>query len=401
MPKIVNLKKNLRPYNIALSEDNEATIEMYGEVVESVPIDWWTGEQADGLYIVLQDFLKDLEEGDIKTADKVTVRINSPGGDLESGIVIYNRLRELNNVTTIIDGLAASAASIIAQAGSTRKVYASAQMMIHGASVLLYDYYNSQELDKIKDLLTAADNQVISVYKERTGLNETKLRHMVEKTTWMTGQEIIDNGFADEIIEGSVSMVASADHRFFMCNGVPMNAKRFKEIPTGTIEDENLNHADAKSDGNTNLAKEEKAMTLEEFKNQHPDLVKAIEDAALQSATNEAAEKAVNEERARIKDIESIENTIADKELVNKAKFEEPMDARELAFVAMQQQAKTDDALRNQFLENSAKDTVESGAEDVTTAPNDGYSANEDTVDDTEESVMNVLNTLNKLKKED
>lgn len=393
MPKTMNIRKNLRPYNILRDENNNATIEMYGEVVETVPVDWWTGEKIEGLYIVLADFLRDLE--DIKTADSVTVRINSPGGDLEAGITIYNRLKELNNVTTIVDGLAASAASIIAQAGTTRQVYKSAQMMIHGASVLLYDYYNGQELDKVRDLITAADNQVIGVYAERTGINETKLRKMVEKTTWMTGQEVIDNGFADEVIEGEVAMVASADHRFFMCNGVPMNAKRFGMIPSGTVEDPTLNHTDAKSDGNINPTKEETNMTLNELKEQYPDLVQQVQEETLQSVSNEAAE-AVKAERERIQNIESIEATIADKDLVNKAKYEEPMDAKELAFKAMQQQAKADKELGDKFLNSNTEDVQASHTGDVEAVPNSGNTSTEE--DDTEATVMNVLDSMNVLK---
>lgn len=106
-------------------------------------------------------------------------------------------------------------------------------------------------------------------------------------------------------------------------------------------------------------------MTLEELKAQHPELVTAIEDAARETASASAVES----ERQRIREIEQIENSIADKELVNEAKFgEKPMDAKELAFMAM----KKNTQIGAEYLEGMKNETEKSGANSVGAVPNSG-----------------------------
>ena len=359
MPKI----KELRPYNIVGTETEDVEIQMYGEIVETQPTDWWTGEPLEGLDIVLQDFLNDLDT--LKNKNSIKVRINSIGGDLEAGVAIYNRLKELKNVTTVIDGLAASAAGLVFQAGSTRKIYESGQFMAHGASVGLCGYHNIQDLDKIRNRLVAANEQVVNIFAERTGNSKTKLKHMVGSETWLTGQAVVDEGFADEVIEGQVTMSMSADKSLFYCNGIPMQAKNFGKMPEGVKmatqpqKPIKKDKEDGEDGGRT--------MTLQELKNQHPDLVKQIEDAAKETVdTTTETRNAVEAERQRIKDIESIEATIADKQMIQDAKYgENPMDAKDLAFAAMQKQAQ----LGNTFLKNMHEDAENSGASEVQGAP--------------------------------
>ena len=342
-------------------------ITMYGEVVESVPIDWWTGEPIDGLFIVLSEFLEDIKGIDGKD---VTVRINSVGGDLEAGVAIYNRLKEIGNVTTIVDGLAASAASIIAQAGRTRKVYPSSQMMVHSASVLVWDWIDIGKVKEIGDMLESANKQVTAVYAQSSGQSETKIRHMVESTTWMVGKEIVDAGFADEIIDGKeVKVSVSADHRLVLCNGIPMAARRIMAVPRNAMEAPGIAPVAINQS-----EKEVEVMTVEELRNQYPEAVTQIEEAARASVDVEAARaEAAAGERKRIEDIDSIEASIKDKELVRSAKYgDKPMDARELALLAMQKQASEERDAREAFLAESARDARESNAESVIATPAGG-----------------------------
>ena len=134
MPQIKNFMKDLKPYVINKAEDGKsAKVNLYGEIVESVPTDWWTGEKLEGLFIELESFLKDIEA--LSGMDDVSFYINSVGGDVHAGISIFNKIRSLAaHTTTIVDGLAASAASIVAQAGDERKVSIGSQTMIHCAS---------------------------------------------------------------------------------------------------------------------------------------------------------------------------------------------------------------------------------------------------------------------------
>lgn len=349
-----------KPYVVNNLGSGSYEIQMYGEVVEERPVDWWTEKPIEGLYIVLSEFLDDLDK--LSNASSVTVRINSPGGDLEAGVVIYNRLKNLPNVTTIVDGLAASAASLILQAGKTRKVYKNSQVMIHSASVLLFDFYNLTDLQSVEKQLMAANDQVVNTYTERTGRDKTKVRHMVEDTTWMTGQDIIDEGFADEIIDQQIPMAMSADGRYVVSNGIRIDSRAFgKVLPTINVTE---------NAGVPAEPEKEVKMTLDELKRTEPDLVKTIEDTARASVdTDSIAAQARTDERTRIQEIESIEASIADKDLVESAKFgETPMTARDLAFAAMQRQAK----LGNKILGDMLDDAQHSGAEGVAPAPVDG-----------------------------
>lgn len=376
----LRMAEGLKPYNIIGADTEDVEIEMYGEVVEAQPVDWWTGEPVEGLYIILKDFMAELNN--LKEKNSIKVRINSPGGDLEAGVTIYNRLSELGNVTTIIDGLAASAAGLIFQAGQKRQIYRSGQFMTHGASCRLCGYYNLQDIEKMKNRLQAANDQVINIFEERTGANRTRLKHLVESESWLTGQEAVDEGFADEVIDGEVTMSMSADKSLFLCNGIPMQTRNFGKMPKGTRIMKPTEHKPvdiSKNEGGTE-------MTLEELKNAHPELVKQIEDAAKETVDTTAAEqKAVDEERQRIKDIESIEASIADKELVDKAKYgENPMSAKDLAFMAMQKQA----SLGNNFLEGMKADAQSSGAGQVQATPEQEQKAKD------EADMKAVLSTL-------
>lgn len=132
MPNPTPNSKYPQAYNIAEVGTNDAEINLYGEVVATRPVDFWTGKPLPGDYIEQDAFLRDLDE--LSTKDNITVHINSVGGDFYAGLAIYNRLRSLNaSITTINDSLAASAGSIIFVAGDKgkRKVNAGSNLMIH------------------------------------------------------------------------------------------------------------------------------------------------------------------------------------------------------------------------------------------------------------------------------
>ena len=150
-----------RPYTINMVGENDAEINMYGEIVEEHPTDWWTGEPVPGNFIALDDFLADLDG--LRTKDNITVHINSVGGSLYAGVSIYNRLKELPaNVVTINDGLAASAASVIFQAGNPRKVNAGSCLMIHEAAALLIGYFQTKDLKTEMKRLDAHNRTAIA-----------------------------------------------------------------------------------------------------------------------------------------------------------------------------------------------------------------------------------------------
>lgn len=375
LPAITGIT-DIRPYNFKEIDDNSVEVEMYGQVVENRPTDWWTGEPLDGLYIVLAEFLKDLDT--YREMDNITFRINSVGGDLYAGIAICNRIAELKGKTvTIVDGLAASAASIILQGGKTRKAFAGSQVMVHGASAFLFGSYNAQDIAQAMKRIEGGNKSVLETYADRTGKEKGYIKNLMEREEWMTGQEAVDNGFVDELINTGeeIKLSMTADHKMILSNGIPMPIVGFKNVPgkipiriiTSGITPAVIENQTTKTGGKEN-------MTVEEIRQKHPELVQQIENEAKQTVESQIDEEtvrneAVQKERARIREIEEIENKIADKKLVNDAKYgEKPMTAQELAFQAM----KRDGEEGKRFLENLANDSDASGVNDVDPIPNAG-----------------------------
>lgn len=366
-----NTKTPLIPYNIVVNnEANSAEINMYGEVVQTHPVDWWTGEPIPGNFITQDEFLRDLEE--LAGKDSITVHINSVGGDMYAGIAIYNRLKGLAaKVTTINDGLAASAGSLIFMAGDTRKVNAGSNLMIHGAAGFLYGYYQVQDLNSAKKQLEAHNKAGINIYAEATGKDKDTIKNMVDKETWLTGADAVDAGFAHEVIgeDTPVSMSLTPDKAHLIVNGVAMSARGLTNIPAGIEVMPTAPVSNAATmlpvDNNTqNQTRSEVEMPItnvDELREAHPDLVAQVENAA--------RTEGANNERARIQGIEAIQNAIADQTLITDAKFgANPLTAEQLAFKAMQAQA----AIGNTMLNNMAADNNASGVANVATAPNAG-----------------------------
>lgn len=377
-PVPFRMPQDMKPYNI-VDNDDEAEVNMYGEVVSEIPTDWW-GDKIEGMYIVLADFLNDMER--LKSKSKVTFHINSPGGEVFAGISIYNRMKEFKGiVSTVVDGLAASAASIIAQGGTKghRKVCNGSLTMIHGASSFMFGRYNANELKDSIAQLNAIDKSIAEIYAACTGLDQEKVKGMLTKTTWMSAQDAVNNGFADEIADMGqpVTMSINKDRSIMVVNGIPMSVKGFMDIPDYIQVCEEITagkHPDVIDNIQTGG---EKHMTLDELMKQEPELVDQIRTTAIQSAqtdTQQAVKAAVSDELNRLKSIDEIAGKIADKALVEKAKYgETKMSAADLALEALKLQ---NDAGQT-FLDNMKEDVKNSGAKEIAPAPNSNLSAEE------------------------
>ena len=127
----------------------------------------------------------------------LTVVINSPGGDVYSGIYIFNELKNHEgNVTVRINGLAASIASIIAMAGDKVIMEQSSLMMIHQPHV--GSYGNADEMRETADYLDKVGEQLVDIYQSKTGLDRERIVEMLKAETWLDGTEAVELGFADE-----------------------------------------------------------------------------------------------------------------------------------------------------------------------------------------------------------
>ena len=129
-------------------------------------------------------------EGDI------TVWINSPGGDCIAAAQIYNMLMEYKgNVTVKIDGIAASAASVIAMAGTKVLMSPVSMMMIHNPMTIAFG--DHEEMAKAIDMLASVKDSIINAYEIKTGLSRAKLSHLMDSETWMDAGKAEELGFSD------------------------------------------------------------------------------------------------------------------------------------------------------------------------------------------------------------
>lgn len=387
-------------WNVVSVGEDEGEITLYGDVMSQQPVDWWTGEPEPGLYITPEGFMEDLAA--VKDKARITVKLNSCGGDLYTGIAIHNALKALTGeVNVVVEGIAASAASVIMCAGDTVTVYPGSLVMIHGVSVVLWDSVNIQDMKQLIKGMDASERAVAEIYNGKTGIATETLRSMMTKETWLTGREAVEKGFADTLKEDEddPDMSMSADKKVLYVNGVKHNIEGLRNVP-GTIPIQRSANPAARPAANkrpTNKAVKKPEggkpnMTLEELRAQEPDLVSQIEQDA-RNAAQQANADAVAAERQRIEAIDSIAASIPDPQLVHDAKYgENPCTAQELCFRVMQQSAKSG----QQFLANYTADGAASGADGVGAAPNSGAPVNQQEQDAAD--IQAVVTAYNKTK---
>ena len=389
-------------WNVVSAADGDAAeITMYGDVCAQQPIDWWTGEPEQGMFITPEGFLDDLAQ--IKDKGQITIKLNSCGGDLYTGIAIHNALKGLKgHKTVIIEGIAASAASVIACAGDDVQVYPGSMIMIHGVAGMFWDYMTIGDLKQAIKGFDAAEQAIAEIYRAKTGTDTDTLRSMMTKETWMVGQTAVDKGFANTLLgEGGPAMTLSADKKVLLVAGVRHDVKAFRNIPGNIPVNEGVPAAPA-AGTNNNTRPTNKAggnneggnipMTEQELRAQHPELVASIERAAVEAARTEI----VASERSRLQAIESIEAQIGDAKLIAEAKYgENACDAAQLALKAMQKQAAQGAA----HLAAVKNDAANSGAGEVTGNPNGGNS--DDGEDDKAQfdSIINAYKSISGGKK--
>lgn len=178
---------------------------------------WWGDE------VTPRSFAEDLENLGGKD---VTVRINSGGGDVFAAHAIHNQLVAYKGrVTVVIDGLAASAATIIAVAGDRIIMPSNALFMIHNPAIGLSDYYGAEELLKAAEALNTIKGSIVAAYRKRCKASAEELAAMMDAETWMGAAECLEKGFVDEI-QGSVSPVLNGSS--LEVNSVNFNIKNFK-----------------------------------------------------------------------------------------------------------------------------------------------------------------------------
>ena len=175
----------------------------------------------------------------------VTVWINSPGGDFIAASRIYSMLMDYTGEVTVkIDGIAASAASVIAMAGTKVLMAPTALLMIHNPATGAFG--DHVDMKKAIEMLDEVKESIINAYEIRTGLSHTQLSHMMDDTTWMNAKKAIELGFADALLQDE-KLVADAEGYAFsskavektLINRISAKAKPMPEKkPTGRSVDD-------------------------------------------------------------------------------------------------------------------------------------------------------------------
>ena len=179
-------KKFWKWRNQADEEPEARALELYGTIASE---SWFDDD------VTPQMFKDELFAGD----GDVVIYLNSPGGDCIAASQIYTMLMDYpGNVTIKIDGIAASAASVIAMAGTTVLMAPTSLMMIHNPMTAAFG--SKDEMEKAIEMLEEVKESIINAYELRTGLSRARISHLMDSETWMNANRAIELGFADGML---------------------------------------------------------------------------------------------------------------------------------------------------------------------------------------------------------
>ncbi|MEN3822954.1 head maturation protease, ClpP-related [Staphylococcus xylosus] len=194
---------------------NKGEIYIYGDIVSS---------KWDETDVTAVDFKNELNQlGDVSEID---VHINSAGGNVFEGHAIYNMLKmHKAKVNIYVDALAASIASVIAMSGDTIFMHKNSFMMIHNSWIMTLG--NSKDLRQTADLLDKTDQSSNNAYLDKaTNLSEEELKQLLEAETWLTADEALEKGLADEILGASEIAASISKDSYQMFKHVPENIEK-------------------------------------------------------------------------------------------------------------------------------------------------------------------------------
>jgi ATP-dependent Clp protease, protease subunit len=219
--------KNLKIKN---QSQNKAELYIYGDIISGD----WKWEDSDVTSTEIRDFLKSIDN-----VTELDIYVNSAGGDVFTGMAIYNMLKRHKATKTVhVDGLAGSIASVIAMAGDKIIIPSNAYLMIHKAWSGTWG--NANELRQMADTLDKIDEGILNVYqgKIKDGIEIDTIKSLVDSETWMTGPEA-SNYFNIEVGE-EVKVAACSSDYFKNYKHVPEKLEEDSQVEDTNIEDEEL-----------------------------------------------------------------------------------------------------------------------------------------------------------------
>ena len=200
-------------------QDAERVLEIYGTIADQ---SWYDDDITPAM------FRDELFSG----TGPVTIYICSPGGDCIAASQIYTMLMDYkDDVTVKIDGIAASAASVIAMAGTQVLMSPTATMMIHNPATLAFGDHT--DMSKAIDMLSEVKESIINAYEIKTSLSRKQLAKMMDETTWMNAKKAIELGFADGMLTDEKRTADDTEAYAFSACAVDMALinKLKKDIP--------------------------------------------------------------------------------------------------------------------------------------------------------------------------
>nr|DAK88971.1 MAG TPA: Putative ATP dependent Clp protease [Caudoviricetes sp.] len=307
-----NLKNNF--FEIKNLSENTAEIRIYGTITK------WAWEEYGE--VSSANFAKELQK--LKNVSHINLRVNSPGGDVFEASAIYNLLKDfakVNNIqiTGYIDGLAASAASFLVLCASKVVMGTGALYMIHNP--LSSAYGNVEKLKKQIELLDTVKEAILDIYCSKSKLSREEISEKMNNEKWYRATEALEAGFVDEIVENDNSLenIKNISDDLHIENFIHQDLlkEKLKEI-------ENM-----KNIGGITMPK-----SVKELLSEYPDLMNDYRNQIINETKENEAERienAVLEERKRIEALEKIPViNEKQKEIVNKAKYEEPKDYKDI-----------------------------------------------------------------------
>ena len=175
----------------------------------------WVRNEGEGRTLLLDGVISDetwwgdevtpqMFRSELNAADgDITLWINSPGGDCYAAAQIYNMLKEYpGKVAVKIDGIAASAASVVAMAGTTVEISPVGMLMIHNPATISIG--DTHEMERTITFLSEIKESIINAYELKTGQSRTKISQLMDAETWMNSKKAVELGFADSVLYGDV-----------------------------------------------------------------------------------------------------------------------------------------------------------------------------------------------------
>ena len=379
------MPKQLKFWNVMKNdEEKSAELILYG----SIGSDEYWDDISD------KAFKQDIENlGDV---ENITLHINSPGGSVFSAVAIANTLKNHKaKITANIDGLAASAATIITSACDTVKMPKNALFMVHNP--ITFAYGNNQDMQKTLEMLNKVKNSIIETYLNKAKTDKETLSELMDNETWMSAEEAKEYGFVDEILNESVEKEVIENK--LIINNMAFDISRFKNFKEKKNQDPRIINISVNSTGSPeeiadkfrdilnsteNQKNEGGNMTLEELKNKFPELYNQI--------FNEGKEAGITKERERMREIDNLDVSNYS-ELVENAKYNEPVEASVLAVNILNKQKEE----RIQKLQNIKNDSQNNFTPPV---PNNGTAENNEEKKFMGVNISNIFSLMNKKTEE-